>query len=169
MDPLPEASSSTPAIAGAFAQITFAAVLGSAMFAAGLLTRETGTPVIARSPEYHHQHRASRDDLGFLRREWVDPDAVQVREETISGAKMLLAQLPVSVERPHLSVSAEGEIGFSWTNGVDRFEAMLDPEDHLVWVSKVGGIFSPGGDILISSAADRDVFYAALREFHGRA
>jgi hypothetical protein len=167
MDPVPEVSSSIPRIAGTFVLFAFAATVGSTVLMPGLPAAETQTPAVVQAPAYHL--RAGRDDLSFLRRNWFDPDAIHLRVETVSSAEELLQQLPVSVERPHLSASAEGEIGFSWTQGIDRFEAMLDAEDHLVWVSKIGGKFLPGGDVSISSAADRDVFYAALREFYGRA
>ncbi len=94
--------------------------------------------------------------------------SASIGEGTFAKARMLLDGLPSAIRKPHLSASDDGEIGLSWLQGKDRFEAMLQPDDHLVWITKVDGIFVPGADVLASVVEDRQTFYAALNGFYGR-
>ena len=74
----------------------------------------------------------------------------------------LIAQLPAGIRRPHVSPNDDGEVGLSWCRGADRFEAMIRPDGHLVWVTKTGGKWLPGEDIPWS---DPTPLHAALKEF----
>ena len=138
------------------------------MILGGLPSGVSATPAVVYPHSYSADFSHGQDEFAFVQVEWPDLDAVQIRYETISHAKKILAHLPLSTENPHISVSADGEIGFSWVKGSSRFEAMVDPEDHLVWVVKLGRNFAPGGDILVNSPVGRDIFYAALRDFYGQ-
>jgi len=168
-DPVPPANSSTPAIVYGVVLRSFVAALGTALLIGGASAHATWTPDVVRSISASPTVKVSRKALEQLRKNWMDPEATQVSDVTIRYAEELLAGLPHLAEHPHLSASADGEIGFTWVVGIDRIEALLDAEDHLTWVAKVGGKFMRGGDILISSFADWDVFYRALRDFYGRA
>jgi hypothetical protein len=109
-------------------------------------------------------------------REIIDPVAslqspmgsVSIGEGTFAKARLLLEGIPSAIRKPHLSASDDGEIGFSWLKGKDRFEAMLQPDDHLVWVTKIDGVFVSGADVLASVREDRQIFYTALNGFYGR-
>lgn len=109
------------------------------------------------------------DRFAALRVQWTFADARPLSEETIGKAKLLLDELPGNYPQPQISPSSEGEIGFSWIDGTDRFEAMLDPDDRLVWITKIAGKFARGGDVNVASADDRESFYAGLGNFYERA
>lgn len=169
IDALPQVASSTPGIAYGPVARAFVVALGSAALLGILPAHETRTPIAVEAAPSNPVAKHDTTILRQLSRKWVDPEAIEVGDATIQYADKLLAELPLSAEFPHLSTSADGEVGFSWTKGGNRFEAILDPDDHLAWGSNIEGAFAPGGDILISSAASRDVFYAALRNFYERA
>ena len=109
------------------------------------------------------------DLLAPLGVQWGRADAIPVSADTIAKARTLLNGLPTNFRYPHLAPSEDGEIGLSWSLGKDRFEAMLQPDDHLVWVMKVAGKFVAGDDVIWSRQEGRDRFYASLGRFYGTA
>lgn len=95
-----------------------------------------------------------------------------IGSKTAELVKMILVNSPRLVIDPnvsqcaHVSQCADGEVGFTYTNGRDRLDAMLRPDNHLVWITKISGNFLPWEDIEISSPDDLATFYAALVNFY---
>jgi hypothetical protein len=112
---------------------------------------------------------ASVDRFSSLRARWTHADAIPVSEDTISTAAVLLDNLPEVIEPPHISPSSDGEIGLSWIKGMDRFEAILDADNHLAWITKIDGNYVAGLDVNALSPEGRGAFYGAIDEFFERA
>ncbi|MGO9741724.1 MAG: hypothetical protein ACLPN5_09485 [Roseiarcus sp.] len=123
-------------------------------------------PAIVATSTILEQTRAEADRFATLRTRWGPADIIPVAEDTIQFARALVAHLPAGTEPPQLSRSHDGEIGLSWVRGLDRFEAMVQPDGHLVWITKVSGIFAVGLDVPVDSLDGRDEFYAALSKFY---
>jgi hypothetical protein len=108
------------------------------------------------------------DRFSSLRVRWTHADAIPVSEDTIATAAVLLDNLPEGIEPPHISPSSDGEIGLSWIKDMDRFEAMLDPDNHLAWITKIDGRYVTGLDVNALSPEGRGAFYGAINEFFER-
>jgi hypothetical protein len=97
-----------------------------------------------------------------------DQGAVVVSDHLVAHAQRLLERLPAGMAQPRTAASADGEIGMSWAEGDRRFEAVLDPDDRLVWITKVDANYAPGGDVSVLSDEELSSFYLALEGFYGR-
>jgi hypothetical protein len=97
-----------------------------------------------------------------------DQGAAVVSDHLIARAQRLLERLPAGIAQPRTAPSTDGEIGMSWTLGDDRLEAILDPDDRLVWVTKIDGKYAPGGDVSVLSDQELSSFYSRLDGFYGR-
>lgn len=93
---------------------------------------------------------------------------VVLSDHLIAHAQRLLERIPTGISQPRTAPSADGEIGMSWAEGDDRLEAVLDPDDRLVWITKVNGEYAPGGDVSVLSDQGLLSFYSALDGFYGR-
>lgn len=93
---------------------------------------------------------------------------VVVSDHLIAHAQRLLGGIPTGVSQPRTAPSADGEIGMSWAEGDNRLEAVLDPDDRLVWITKINGKYAPGGDVSVLSEQELSSFYLALEGFYGR-
>jgi len=60
------------------------------------------------------------DGFANLPPAWGGPDTVLPSVDTRAAAKALLMGLPSSIAPPHLSPSADGEIGFTWATEARR-------------------------------------------------
>ena len=103
-------------------------------------------------------------DFGRLPTDWTGNGAIPPRAEIVSFACNLVRNLPNSVDLPHASPSADGEIGFVWDKGEDRFEAMLEPDGHLVWIKVYPDHMADGGDIDLRTA-DAKPFFDEVVDF----
>jgi hypothetical protein len=102
-------------------------------------------------------------------RSLVDGEGVVVvSDHLIAHAQRLLERIPAGVAQPRTAPSADGEIGMSWAEGDNRLEAVLDPDDRLVWITKINGKYVPGGDVSVLSEQELSSFYSALDGFYGR-
>lgn len=102
-------------------------------------------------------------------RSLVDGEGVVVvSDHLIAHAQRLLERIPAGVAQPRTAPSADGEIGMSWAEGDNRLEAVLDPDDRLVWITKINGKYAPGGDVSVLSEQELSSFYSALDGFYGR-
>jgi hypothetical protein len=163
------APTGTPRIVGLVRACAFVVVGGATLLAAqpDVVSASWHSPSqIFVSALAAERTPAVPDQLASLNEQWGDADTIPVSEPTIEGARTLLQNLPPGTEHPHLAPSSDGEIGLSWVRGGDRFEAMLHPDGHLVWVTKVSGKFEVGMDVDFTSSAGRDAFYTALGGFY---
>ena len=94
-----------------------------------------------------------------------DEDATPVPAETIEHTRQLLSGLPSGVELPQATVSADGEIIFTWFRSRDRLEAILAPDRHLTWVSRIDGSFTDGDVIALDKDEQLSRFYGAIVDF----
>jgi hypothetical protein len=102
-------------------------------------------------------------------RSLVDGEGVVVvSDHLIAHVQRLLERIPPDIDQPRTAPSVDGEIGMSWAAGDNRLEAVLDPDDRLVWITKINGKYAPGGDVSILSDQGLLSFYSALDGFYGR-
>jgi len=94
-----------------------------------------------------------------------DEDATPVAVETIEHARPLLSGLPGDIELPQATVSADGEIIFTWFRSRDRLEAILAPDHHLTWVFRIDGSFTDGDVIALDKDGQLSRFYGAIVDF----
>ena len=99
-----------------------------------------------------------------LSKEWSE-DAIVIDEKTINLAARLVRELPNKWPFPQATLSSEGEIAFTWFNGKNRLEALLQPDHHLVWVVKNDGEYAPGRDIDLNAVASFASLFEAVALF----
>jgi hypothetical protein len=163
----PQLRSATPRIGNNLARaFGFAIIMLDTAVSAPLFGPHSGSSV--RTNTARMAAGVADDRFASLQSPWIDKNAVVVSHDMVESAKVLLAGLPEGITEPHLAPSSEGEIGLSWTSGSDRLEAMLDPDNRLVWITKIDGKFAPGKDVDVLSENDRRAFYAALSSFYER-
>jgi hypothetical protein len=89
---------------------------------------------------------------------WGGPDTVLPSAETRAAAKALLMGLPSTIATPHVSPSADGEIGFTWATATNRVDALLDADGHLVWFwAQRDNQINPGGEVTYDGAFPDDL------------
>ena len=89
---------------------------------------------------------------------WSGPDTVLPSAETRAAAKALLMGLPFTIATPHVSPSADGEIGFTWVTATSRVDALLDADGHLVWFWEGNNNqINPGGEVPYDGAFPDDL------------
>jgi hypothetical protein len=81
-------------------------------------------------------------------------------------ANRLVRELPKKWPLPQVTSSPDGEIAFTWFNGGNRLEALLQPDRHLVWVVKNNGQYNPGRDIDLSDVASLADLFEAVATFY---
>ena len=118
------------------------------------------------SPFAEQLSKRAEDELKVLLAREVS--ASTISKQTLNSAQDVLSALPVGIPFPHLSSSSDGEIGFSWSRGRDRFEAVIGEEVRLVWISMISGKFSRGGDLPAETRYLWQIFFASLKGFYGR-
>jgi hypothetical protein len=87
------------------------------------------------------------DAFAGLPPDWGGRETKLPPSGTREAAKALLAGLPLHIATPHISPSADGEIGFTWQGTKRRVEALLDIDGHLVWFWKEDDKILPGDEI----------------------
>jgi hypothetical protein len=98
------------------------------------------------------------DGFADLPRAWSGPDTVLPSVETRAAAKALLMGLPSTIATPHVSPSADGEIGFTWVTATKRIDALLDADGHLVWFwARRDNQINPGGEVTYDGAFPDDL------------
>jgi hypothetical protein len=98
------------------------------------------------------------DDFADLPPAWSGPDTVLPSAGTRAAAKALLMGLPSTIATPHVSPSADGEIGFTWVTATNRVEALLDADGHLVWFWALrDNQINPGGEVTYDGAFPDDL------------
>lgn len=89
---------------------------------------------------------AKLDSFSDLPNDWAGDETSLPSGRTIASAKTLLWSLSSDHALPQVSPSAEGEIGFAWLVGGQRIEAILYPDNLLVWLWSSNGIVNAGGE-----------------------
>jgi hypothetical protein len=98
------------------------------------------------------------DGFADLPPAWGGPDTVLPSVDTRAAAKALLMGLPSPIATPHVSPSADGEIGFTWVTATKRVDALLDADGHLVWFwTHHNSSISPGGEVTFDGAFPDDL------------
>jgi hypothetical protein len=98
------------------------------------------------------------DDFADLPPAWGGPDTVLPSVETRAAAKALLMGLPSTIATPHVSPSADGEIGFTWATATKRVDALLDADGHLVWFwARRDSRINPGDEVTYDGAFPDDL------------
>jgi hypothetical protein len=87
------------------------------------------------------------DRFAFLPATWAGSDTVLPSPKIRSSAKSLLRALSSDNSLPQVTLSADGEIEFVWYGHDCRVEALLGPDDHLVWFGEFAGVIEGGGDV----------------------
>jgi hypothetical protein len=78
---------------------------------------------------------------------WNGDDSVAPNEAVIAEACKIVRELPDNAQLPHVSPSADGEIGLSWLSGNKRLEALIQPEGYLVLVRALDHQLTPVAEI----------------------
>lgn len=97
---------------------------------------------------------------------WGGDDTILADQPTLNLAKQLVRGLPKKRPLPQVTPSADGEICFTWFKDENRLEAILQPDQHFVWVVRKDGQYAPGRDINLSAAVSFSVFLQALALFY---
>jgi hypothetical protein len=105
------------------------------------------------------------DSFMALLKDWSGEHTVPLDRHTLSLAKALVRELPGNLPAPQATLSPDGEIAFTWFKDRNRFEALLQPDHHLVWTTRIGTQYIPGLDIDISSEASFAALFDALTVF----
>jgi len=95
---------------------------------------------------------AQLEGFSDLPSDWAGDETVLPSRGTISSAKTLLSSLSSDHILPQVSPSADGEIGFTWLMNGLRVEALLYPDNHLVWLWSSDGTVNPGGEQLFNGS-----------------
>jgi len=104
--------------------------------------------------------------FGRLPRGWAGAESVPAEPRVVALALQAVRELPIDLELPQATLSAEGEIGLTWVDGDDRFDALIDEDRQIVWMSNIAGR-SYAGNLLDMTAGGRlDELYAAVSEFY---
>jgi hypothetical protein len=99
---------------------------------------------------------------------WAGDDTVMVDSNTYDTAAQILQGLPYDVPLPQATPSADGEIGLTWIQQGGRFEVMIQPDRHVLWLMNQGHDYEPGGMIDLSTHKSLFDLSEALRRFwHG--
>ena len=93
-------------------------------------------------------------------------EATAVSVETIEHARQLLGELPEAIKLPQVTVSADGEIIFTWFRSDNRMEAILAPDHHLTWVFRLDGKVTDGDVIALDDGGSLGPFYKAVADFY---
>ena len=101
-----------------------------------------------------------------LPKDWGGEDTIVIEQKTVHFAQRLVRELPNKWPFPQATLSSEGEIAFTWFNGRNRLEALLQPDYHLVWVVKNDGEYAPGRDIDLSAVASFASLFEAVALFY---
>jgi hypothetical protein len=96
---------------------------------------------------------------------WSGDGAVAPSREIADQVGVLLSGLPEDLKLPQVTASSEGEIGLTWFKGRDRLDAIVSPDSHLTWISKVGDDFWDG-QVLDLTSDSLDSFYKAVVDFY---
>ena len=93
------------------------------------------------------------DGFADLPPTWGGPDTVLPSVQTRAATKALLMGLPPAIAAPHVSPSADGEIGLTWVMATKRVDALLDADGHLVWFwTRHDSRINPGGEVTYDGA-----------------
>ena len=97
---------------------------------------------------------------------WAGDDTVMVDSNTYDTATQILQGLPHDVPLPQATPSADGEIGLTWMQQGGRFEVVIQPDRHVLWLVNHGHDYEPGG--LVDLGAHKSLFdlNEALRQFY---
>lgn len=86
------------------------------------------------------------ESFSDLPADWAGDETHMPSKSTITSAMTLLSSLSSDHVLPQVSPSADGEIGFTWLTDGLRVEALLYPDNHLVWLWTSDGNVNPGGE-----------------------
>ena len=120
------------------------------------------------TPVYRTQLVELRERLeGFTRlpEGWAGDDTIPPSPQTVAYVNRLLSALPDGIMLPYATASEEGEIGLTWFNGDNRFDAIAAPDGYLTWAMKIDGTFV-GGKSLPLSSDTFDSFNDSLGSFY---
>jgi hypothetical protein len=93
-----------------------------------------------------HDLVSQLESFSELPADWAGDETQVPSRSTIASAKTLLSSLSSDHALPQVSPSADGEIGFTWLRSDLRIEALLYPDNHLVWLWTSHGNVNPGGE-----------------------
>jgi hypothetical protein len=106
------------------------------------------------------------DSFTKLPKDWGGEDTILVDRQTLEAAKRLVQELPHQWALPQATSSSDGEIAFTWFNGRNRLEALLQPDHHLIWVVQNDGQYAPGRDIDLGAIASFADLFEAIALFY---
>jgi hypothetical protein len=86
------------------------------------------------------------ESFSNLPSDWAGEETKLPSAGAIASAKTLLSSLSSDHVLPQVSPSADGEVGFTWLTNNLRIEALLYPDNHLVWLWTSDGNVNPGGE-----------------------
>jgi hypothetical protein len=97
--------------------------------------------------------------------DWSGKDTVPIDSALSELAERVLLGLSEDIPLPQATPSADGEIGLTWVRQRDRFEALIQPDQHIIWVVGRNGHHVPGGLINLAEHNSLLDLYEALRRF----
>ena len=107
------------------------------------------------------------ESFATLPKDWGGEDTILAGRQTLDVAKRLVRELPRKWPLPQATASPEGEIAFTWFKGGNRLEALLQPDQHLIWVVKHDdGQYAPGRDIDLAALASFAGLFEAIARFY---
>lgn len=86
------------------------------------------------------------ESFADLPSDWAGDETQLPSAGAIASAKTLLSSLSSDHVLPQVSPSADGEIGFTWLMNNLRVEALLYPDNHLIWLWSSDGDVNAGGE-----------------------
>jgi len=105
------------------------------------------------------------ENFGQLMPGWHGDDAIVPSREAIHKACAIVSDLPPGVGLPRVNPSPDGEISLTWVNGPKRLNAIIDPDLHLVWATRLDDQIEEGADIDLHASSPSPLI-DAVRSFY---
>jgi hypothetical protein len=128
------------------------------------LTSSGGAPLTVRKAE---TSRLLDQVKSFQRlpNDWAGEGTVLVDSGVYDVSERVLQALPTEIPLPQVTPSPDGEVGLSWIRNGGRFEVLVQPDQHLLWVIGRDGAYTPGGMINFAEHKSLLRLNMALRQF----
>lgn len=133
-----------------------------------------GDDVIVRGGQSHRRPTAAQalvDRVRAFQRlpaDWAGDDTIVIDDAAVSAAERIIDAIAAAgLPLPQASPSSEGEVGLTWYRGRDMLDLTVDPDMHIVWVTRIAGKVEPGDVVAVDSWAFPDQIVEAVRGFYG--
>jgi hypothetical protein len=80
--------------------------------------------------------------------DWVGPRTVLPNDSTQLIARTFVEGLPPSIATPHVSLGADGTIGFEWETRQDYIAVEIQADARVVWMHRRQGIVVGGEEVV---------------------